>query len=132
MPAPERVEGAAMIFKSAGAVRAVFDVDVEDPFEQSGPTHARRFSLTLGVIGRELGGTLGWSGNDFTAQLRVGRQHAVGSAQSATFREFSKRRNETITSLRCLIGTSSLIWISRNPASIWLRLLLGKSSARRP
>jgi hypothetical protein len=55
----------------------VFDVDVEDPFEQSGPTHARRFSLTLGVIGRGLGGTLCRSGNDFTAQLRVGRQYAV-------------------------------------------------------
>src|SRR5918992_267605 len=27
----------------------------------------------------------------------------------------------TITNLRCRIGTSSLVWISRNPASIWLR-----------
>ena len=59
--------------QAAAAVRAVFDVDVEDPFEQSGPTRALRFSLTLGVIGRGLGGTLCRSGNDFTAQLRVGR-----------------------------------------------------------
>ena len=34
--------------QGAAAVGAVFDVDVEDPFEQPGPTHARRFSLTLG------------------------------------------------------------------------------------
>ena len=34
-----------MIFKAAAAVRAVFDVDVEDPFEQPGPTHARRRAL---------------------------------------------------------------------------------------
>jgi uncharacterized protein YciI len=64
--------------QGAAAVRAVFHVDIEDTFEQPGPTHARRFSLTLGVIGRGLGGTLCRSGNDFTAQLRVGRQHAVG------------------------------------------------------
>ena len=40
--------------QAAAAVGAVFDVDVEDPFEQPGPTDARRFSLTLGVIGRGL------------------------------------------------------------------------------
>ncbi len=48
---------------------------------------------------------------------------------------FKNSRNvemTTITSLRCRLGTSSLISISRNPASIWLRLLLGKSSARHP
>ena len=44
--------------QGAAAVRAVLDVDVEDPFEQPGPAHARRFSLTLGVIGRGLGGTM--------------------------------------------------------------------------
>ena len=31
--------------QAAAAIRAVFDVDVEDPFEQSGPTHARRFVI---------------------------------------------------------------------------------------
>ena len=67
--------------QSAAAVRAVLDVDVEDPFEQSGPAHARRFSLTLGVIGRGRGGTLCRSGNDFTAQLRVGRQYAMEANQ---------------------------------------------------
>jgi hypothetical protein len=58
--------------QSAAAVRAVFRVDVEDPFEQPGPAHARCFSLGTGVIGRGLGGALWRSGNDFTAQLRVG------------------------------------------------------------
>ena len=41
---------AAMIFNAAAAVRAVFDVDVEDPFEQPGPTHARRRALRVSVI----------------------------------------------------------------------------------
>ncbi len=35
--------------QAAAAVRAVFDVDVEDPFEQPGPAHARRFSVGSGV-----------------------------------------------------------------------------------
>ena len=67
--------------QSAAAVGAVFHVDIEDPFEQPGPAHARRLSLDLGVIGRRLGGTLCRSGNDFTAQLRVGRQHAMEANQ---------------------------------------------------
>jgi hypothetical protein len=29
--------------RAGAAVRAAFDVDVEDPFEQPGPAHARRF-----------------------------------------------------------------------------------------
>ena len=53
--------------QGAAAVRAVFDVDVEDP----GPAHARRFSLGGGVIGWWLGGKLCRSGNDFPAQLRI-------------------------------------------------------------
>ena len=63
--------------QSPAAVGAVFDIDVEDPFEQSGPAHAQRFSLGRGVIGWWLGGTLCRSGNDFSAQLGVGRQHAM-------------------------------------------------------
>ena len=39
--------------QAAAAVRAV--VDVEDPFEQSGPTHARRRTLRLRVIACGLG-----------------------------------------------------------------------------
>jgi len=35
----------------AATVRAVFDVDIEDPFEQPGPTHARRRILRVSVIG---------------------------------------------------------------------------------
>ena len=53
--------------QAAAAVGAVLNVDVEDSFEQPGLTHARRFSLTLGVIGRRLGGTLCRSRNDLTA-----------------------------------------------------------------
>ena len=75
-----RAEGTGDDLQSAAAVRAVFDVDVEDPFEQSGPTHARRLSLGRGVIGRGRGGTLCRSGNDFTAQLGVGRQNAMEAA----------------------------------------------------
>ena len=71
-------------YEAAAAVRAVFDVDVEDPFEQPGPTQARRRSLTLGVIVRGLGGTLWRSGNDFTAQLGVGRQNSMEADQMQT------------------------------------------------
>ncbi len=67
--------------QGAAAVGAVFNVDVEDLFEQPGPAHARGVSLGRGVIGRGLGGTLWRSGNDFTAQLRVGRQHAMEADQ---------------------------------------------------
>ena len=41
---------AAMIFKAAAAVRAVIDVDVEDPFEQPGPTRARRRALRVRAL----------------------------------------------------------------------------------
>ena len=61
--------------------RGAVDTVIEDPFEQPGPTHARRFSLTLGVIGRGRGGTLCRSGNDFTAQLGVGRQNSMEADQ---------------------------------------------------
>jgi hypothetical protein len=37
--------------QSTAAVRAVFDVNVEDPFEQPGPTHWRRRALRVRVIG---------------------------------------------------------------------------------
>ena len=67
--------------QAAAAVGAVFDVDVEDPFEQSCPTDARRRALRVSVLAGGLGGTLWRSGNDFTAQLRVGRQHAVEADQ---------------------------------------------------
>jgi hypothetical protein len=35
----------------AATIRAVFDVNVEDPFEQPGPTQARRRTLRGSVIG---------------------------------------------------------------------------------
>src|SRR5918994_199797 len=53
--------------QAAAAVRAVFDVDVEDPFEQPGPTQARRRALRVIACGR---GCLLWrTGDDFTTQL---------------------------------------------------------------
>jgi pyruvate dehydrogenase E2 component (dihydrolipoamide acetyltransferase) len=53
----------------------VFDVDVEDPFEQPGPTQARRRALRVIACGR---GCLLWrTGDDFTTQLCVRREHAM-------------------------------------------------------
>ena len=40
--------------QAAAAVRAVFDVDVEDPFEQPGPTQARRRVIACGRKAREV------------------------------------------------------------------------------
>src|SRR4029077_1447663 len=65
--------------QAAAAVRAVFNV--EDPFEQPGPTHARRRTLRVRVIACGLGCLLYRTGNDFTAQLRVGREHAMEADQ---------------------------------------------------
>ena len=48
--------------QAAGAVGAVFNVDVEDPFEQPGPTDARRRALRVSVLAWGLGGTLWRSG----------------------------------------------------------------------
>ena len=36
--------------QAAAAVGAVFDVDVEDPFEQPGPTDARRRALRVSAL----------------------------------------------------------------------------------
>src|SRR4029434_1310801 len=51
---------------------AVVDVDIEDSFEQSGPTHARRRVIACGR-----GCLLWWTGDDFTTQLCVRREHAM-------------------------------------------------------
>jgi hypothetical protein len=67
--------------QAAAAVGAVFDVDVDDPFEQPGPTDARRRALRLSVLAGGLGGTLWRSGNDLTAQLGVGRQNSMEADQ---------------------------------------------------
>ncbi len=37
--------------QGAGAVRAVIEIDIEDPFEEPGPTQARRRALCVRVIG---------------------------------------------------------------------------------
>ena len=70
--------------QGAAAIGTIFNVDIEDPFKQPGPILAWCLPLTLGVTGRRLGGTFWRSGNDFTAQLRVGRQRAVEANQMET------------------------------------------------
>ena len=47
---PERVEGAAIIFKAPPQLGQCSKVDIEDPFEQSGPAHAWCLSLRLSVF----------------------------------------------------------------------------------
>ena len=75
-PEPRRRGGDDL--QAAAAVRAVFDVDVEDPFEQPGPTQARRRALRVIACGR---GCLLWrTGDDFTTQLCVRREHAMEAA----------------------------------------------------
>jgi hypothetical protein len=48
--AGERSGGAQEVPYGAAAVRAVFDVDVEDPFKQSRPADARQRALRLSVF----------------------------------------------------------------------------------
>ena len=50
---------------------------IEDSFEQSGPTHARRRTLRLRVIACGRGCFLLRTGDDFTTQLCVRRKHAM-------------------------------------------------------
>src|SRR5215510_16042075 len=45
-------------FLMKAARGAVLQVDVEDPFEQSGPTHARCLPLRVSVLAEGLGGAL--------------------------------------------------------------------------
>src|SRR5262244_844860 len=70
--------------QGTATVGAVLHVDIEDSFEQLGPAHARWFSLSLGVIGRGFGSALWRSGNDLTAQLRVGRQYTMEANEMKT------------------------------------------------
>ena len=72
--------------QAAAAVGAVFNVDVEDPFEQSCPTQACRRALRVSVLAGCLGGTLWRSGNDFIAQLGVGRQSELALSHSTAMR----------------------------------------------
>ena len=61
--------------QAAAAVRAVFDVDVEDPFESRAQLMRARRALRVIVCGR---GCLLWrTGDDFTTQLCVRREHAM-------------------------------------------------------
>ena len=48
------------------------DVDIEDSFEQSGPTHARRRTLRLRVIACGLGCLLYRTGNDSRVMISLG------------------------------------------------------------
>ena len=64
--------------QAARAVAAVFDVDVEDPFEQPGPTQARRRALRCDRM-RARGCLLWRTGDDFTTQLCVSARARHGS-----------------------------------------------------
>ena len=69
-------------------VRAVFDIDIEDPFEQPGPTHAHRRAMRVRVIGCGLGCILRWTWNDRSSQLEpfvdVSRSFSVGVCKSSS------------------------------------------------
>ena len=59
--------------------RGAVDTVIEDPFEQPGPTQARRRVIACGR------GCLLWrTGDDFTTQLCVRREHAMGDFPLAT------------------------------------------------
>ena len=91
--------------QSAAAVRAVLHVDIEDSFEQPGPAQTRCFSLGTGVIGRGLGCMLWRSGNDFTAQLRVRRQHSMEADRC-------KHGPGTSAARRCMNSSGAMtIWV---------------------
>jgi len=66
--------------QAAAAVRAVFNIDVEDPFEQPGPTHARRRTLRVRVIACGLAYSLWRTGNDFTRNFALARPLWIGSS----------------------------------------------------
>ena len=101
--------------QAAAAVRAVFDVDVEDPFEQPGPTQARRRALRVIACGR---GCLLWrTGDDFTTQLCVRREHAMEAKNSkmdvdpstaeelqSLLKEVMTQPKEVIEKVRKLLG----------------------------
>jgi hypothetical protein len=63
---------AAMIFK-VPAQFGLVDVDIEDPFQQPGPTDARRRTLRVSVIGCILCRVR----NDFRTQLRIRCEYAM-------------------------------------------------------
>jgi hypothetical protein len=60
-----RIFDAGDDLQGAAAVGAVFHVDIEDPFEQSGPADARRRALTVSVLAWGLGGRRCRSGNRY-------------------------------------------------------------------
>ena len=57
--------------QAASAVRAVFNVDIEDALEQARPTQARRRRLRMGMIGQLPGCVLCRGRDDRRAQLSV-------------------------------------------------------------
>ena len=83
----------------------MFDVDVEDPFEQPGPAHAWRFSLGRGVIGWWLGGTLCRAGTIFLRNFALG-------ASTPWKRIRCKRGRGTRAARRSMNSSGSMtIWV---------------------
>jgi hypothetical protein len=62
-------------------MRAVFDIDSEDPFEQAGPTHARQHTRGVSVMGCVWVLMLRWARNNLRAKLRVGCEYAMEADQ---------------------------------------------------
>ena len=65
--------------KVAAALRAVFEVQVEDAHEQARPAHARRRVVRVFVC-RDAG-ILCWARHDRRTQPGIGRQHAMKADQ---------------------------------------------------
>ena len=73
---PERVEGAAMIFKAPPQLGQC-STEIENRLSSRVQLMRGVSPLTSGVIGWRLGCLLYRTGNDFTAQLCVRREHAM-------------------------------------------------------
>ena len=76
-----RLEDGGADLQLAAAVRAVFEVELEGPFEQPGPAHPHRPAMrAVRLAGSEFrcgGGLVRPLRNHHRAQLGVGRQHAM-------------------------------------------------------
>jgi hypothetical protein len=79
---PERFAGAAMIFKAPPQFGQWSMSMSKTRYQQPGPTQARRRALRVIACGR---GCLLWrTGDDFTTQLCVRREHAMEAGEENT------------------------------------------------
>ena len=85
----------------AATLRAVFEVDIENVFEQPRPPHTRRCFMR--VLGRIIAGFLRCARHDRGAQPGIGREHAVKTDQmqartrhqrSQALHEFQRRHRD--------------------------------------